>query len=200
MRRWSVYVHDYFASQARGVKSSLCLVLKIMFLVLISRMDGGCRGVAMAKSASCDRTFPPFSWRWLCPCRNFSRPWMFKACEEKIQKMKLERAVFQIKSVKRVSIWQDLTQPHSSFIYFYITIRYWQFSCQGISRTYCKLSLRAKQSREPFIRTSLWNTEWGDRALAVRAPRLRNNMPEELQPATSVSSFKYSFLLKGLPV
>lgn len=150
MRRWSVYVHDYFASQARGVKSSLCLVLKIMFLVLISRMDGGCRGVAMAKSASCDRTFPPFSWRWLCPCRNFSRPWMFKACEEKIQKMKLERAVFQTKSVKRVSIWQDLTQPHSSFIYFYITIRYWQFSCQGISRAYCKLSLRAKAKQGAF--------------------------------------------------
>lgn len=44
--------HRYFASQANGVKSSLCLVLKIMFLVLISRMDGGCRGVAMAKRAS----------------------------------------------------------------------------------------------------------------------------------------------------
>lgn len=42
----------YFASQAMGVKSSLCLVLKIMFLVLISRMAGGCRGVAMANRAS----------------------------------------------------------------------------------------------------------------------------------------------------
>lgn len=42
----------YFASQASGVKSNLCLVLKIMFLVLISRMDGGCRGVAMANRAS----------------------------------------------------------------------------------------------------------------------------------------------------
>lgn len=44
--------HVYFASQAMGVKSSLCLVLKIMFLVLISRMAGGCRGVAMANRAS----------------------------------------------------------------------------------------------------------------------------------------------------
>lgn len=42
----------YFASHAMGVKSSLCLVLKIMFRVLISRMAGGWRGVAMAKSAS----------------------------------------------------------------------------------------------------------------------------------------------------
>lgn len=43
----------YFASQAMGVKSSLCLVLKIMFLVRISRIAGGSRGVAMAKRASC---------------------------------------------------------------------------------------------------------------------------------------------------
>ena len=39
----------YLASHAKGVKSSLCFVLKIMFLVLISRMDGGCRGVEIAK-------------------------------------------------------------------------------------------------------------------------------------------------------
>lgn len=48
----------YFASQAMGVKSSLCLVLKIMFLVLISRMAGGCRGVAMANRASCGGLLP----------------------------------------------------------------------------------------------------------------------------------------------
>lgn len=70
----------YFASQASGVKSSLCFVLKIMFLVLISRMDGGCRGVAIANRASWEGIFPPFSCRWFWPCRNLSRPWMFKAC------------------------------------------------------------------------------------------------------------------------
>lgn len=42
----------YFASQAMGVKSSLCFVLKIMFLFLISRMVGGCSGEAMANRAS----------------------------------------------------------------------------------------------------------------------------------------------------
>lgn len=41
----------YLASQAVGVKSSLCLVLKIMFLVRISRMAGGCSGAAMANRA-----------------------------------------------------------------------------------------------------------------------------------------------------
>lgn len=85
LRRRSVSFRDvrgsehYFASQAKGVKSSLCLVLKIMFLVRISRMDGGCRGVAMAKRASWGGAFPPFSCRCFCPWRNFSRPWMFNA-------------------------------------------------------------------------------------------------------------------------
>lgn len=79
---WNQIFEAYFASQANGVKSSLCLVLKIMFLVLISRMDGGCRGVAMAKSASWAGAFPPFSCRWFCPCRNFSLPWKFSAWNE----------------------------------------------------------------------------------------------------------------------
>lgn len=68
-----------------GVKSSLCLVLKIMFLVLISRMAGGWRGVAMANRASWGGLLPSLSHCWrLWPWRNFSRPWMFNAWEDRI--------------------------------------------------------------------------------------------------------------------
>lgn len=67
-------VHHYLASQAIGVKSNLCLVLKIMFLVRISIMEGGCRGVAMANRASWGGIWPPSSNRLFCPCRNFRRP------------------------------------------------------------------------------------------------------------------------------
>lgn len=65
----------YFASQAMGVKSSLCLVLKIMFFVLISRMVGGWSGVAMANRASRGGLLPLLlrcGWRW--PRRNLRRP------------------------------------------------------------------------------------------------------------------------------
>lgn len=57
----------YLASHARGVKSSLCFVLKIMFLVWICRMDGGCRGVEIAKRASCGGSVDPSSDLWFCP-------------------------------------------------------------------------------------------------------------------------------------
>lgn len=57
----------YLASHAKGVKSSLCFVLKIMFLVLISRMDGGCNGVEMAKRASSGGSADPSSDLLFCP-------------------------------------------------------------------------------------------------------------------------------------
>lgn len=99
---------SYFASQAKGVKSSLCLVLKIMFLVLISRIDGGCRGVAIAKRASWGGAFPPLSCCWFCPCRNLSLPWMFRAWKER----QINESPSNVLISERL---QNATQPHSSF-------------------------------------------------------------------------------------
>ncbi len=48
-------------SMPKGLKSSLCLVWKMSVLVRISRMDGGCIGVAMANRASCGGTNVPSS-------------------------------------------------------------------------------------------------------------------------------------------
>ena len=48
-----VCVCVYLVSMPMGVKSSWCLVWKMSVLVRISRMDGGCSGVAMANRASC---------------------------------------------------------------------------------------------------------------------------------------------------
>lgn len=75
-------IYTYFASQPVGVKSSLCLVLKMKFLVRISRIDGGCRGVATANRASWgDKVAPSFPFLF-CPWRNFNRPWKFIALDE----------------------------------------------------------------------------------------------------------------------
>lgn len=41
LMKYNCKCFTYLASQAVGVKSSLCLVLKMKFLVRISRMDGG---------------------------------------------------------------------------------------------------------------------------------------------------------------
>lgn len=72
-------IYTYFASQPVGVKSSLCFVLKMKFLVRISRIDGGCRGVATANRASWgDKAAPSFPFLF-CPWRNFNRPWKFIA-------------------------------------------------------------------------------------------------------------------------
>lgn len=57
----------YLGSHAKGVKSSLCFVLKIMFLVRICRMDGGCRGVEMANRASCGGRAEPSADLLFCP-------------------------------------------------------------------------------------------------------------------------------------
>lgn len=57
----------YLASHAKGVKSSLCFVLKIMFLVRICRMDGGCKGVEIAKRASWGGSADPSSDLLFCP-------------------------------------------------------------------------------------------------------------------------------------
>jgi len=57
----------YLASHAKGVKSSLCFVLKIMFLVRICRMDGSCKGVEIAKRASWGGSADPSSDLLLCP-------------------------------------------------------------------------------------------------------------------------------------
>lgn len=57
----------YLASHAKGVKSSLCLVLKIMFLVRICRMDGSCKGVEMANRASWGGSTEPSSDLLFCP-------------------------------------------------------------------------------------------------------------------------------------
>lgn len=79
IRQLQRIIYTYFASQPVGVKSSLCLVLKMKFLVRISRMDGGCRGVATANSASWgDKAAPSFPFLF-CPWRNFNRPWKFIA-------------------------------------------------------------------------------------------------------------------------
>lgn len=57
----------YLASHAKGVKSSLCFVLKIMFLVRICRMDVGCKGVEIAKRASWGGSADPSSDLLFCP-------------------------------------------------------------------------------------------------------------------------------------
>lgn len=57
----------YLASHAKGVKSSLCFVLKIMFLVRICGMDGGCKGVEIAKRASWGGSADPSSDILFCP-------------------------------------------------------------------------------------------------------------------------------------
>lgn len=62
-----------------GVKSSLCLVWKRSVLLRISRIDGGCTGVAMENIASWGGTRVPSSDTRFWPWRNLRRPWNFRA-------------------------------------------------------------------------------------------------------------------------
>lgn len=74
-----------------GVKSSLCLVLKIMFLVLISRIAGDWSGVAMQNMASWGGVLTSsHCWR-LWPWRNFRRPCMFNAWEASTVRVNINR-------------------------------------------------------------------------------------------------------------
>lgn len=72
----------YLESMPTGLKSSRCLVWKMSVLVRISRMDGGCIGVATQKSASCGGTSVPSSDIRCCPCTSFNRPRKFSACKK----------------------------------------------------------------------------------------------------------------------
>ena len=62
-----------------GVKSSLCLVWNNSVLLRISRMDGGCIGVAMANRASCGGINVPSSDTRFWPWTSFRRPRKFRA-------------------------------------------------------------------------------------------------------------------------
>lgn len=75
----------YLESMPMGLKSSRCLVWKMSVLVRISRIDGGCMGVATQKSASCGGTSVPSSDMRCCPCTSFNRPRKFSACREEKQ-------------------------------------------------------------------------------------------------------------------
>lgn len=76
-------LHVYLVSMAMGVKSSLCLDWNNSVLARISKMDGGCIGVAMENRASCGGTNVPSSDIRFWPWTSFRRPWKFRAWRQK---------------------------------------------------------------------------------------------------------------------